>query len=101
MNFLRKITDFVTGKDRVRSHKDSSECHEDGDCSGPRKQQRRYVHRQQPLLTDSPKQGGGVQGLSWYFNALKRDEDGDEAHEFVREEPEEIFADCDEEADAS
>ena len=28
-----------------------------------------------------------MQGFGWYFDALKRDADGDEAHEFVTEEP--------------
>ncbi|QDZ23065.1 hypothetical protein A3770_09p55830 [Chloropicon primus] len=84
MNFFKKISDFITGKDKVKGQRGSGRRHGDedeDDAGGPRKQQR--YQRRQPLLTDSPGRGGGVQGFGWYFGALKRDEDGDEAHEFV------------------
>ena len=86
MNFLKNCLDFITGKDKAdRSQQRGERAHSESDA-GPRKQQRYSHHRRQPLLTDSPDQGGGVQGFGWYFDALKRDADGDEAHEFVTEE---------------
>lgn len=43
-----------------------------------------------PLLVPCPEGDGGLQGLNWYANRLRIDEDGDVAHEFLDEDSSDI-----------
>ena len=87
MNFLKNCLDFITGKDRAKDDVCEGEGERErgrktrgqGGYEGPKQKVQRYNH--QPLLKDAGQ--AGVQGLGWFYDSLKKDEDGDVADEYI------------------
>ena len=68
-----------TTKSRSARKRSSSSSHSGGSRSLPSPS----APRPQPLLVELPRNKGKVQGLDWVEKNLIKDEDGDEAHEFL------------------
>uniref|UniRef100_A0A7S2Z2Z0 Uncharacterized protein n=1 Tax=Chloropicon laureae TaxID=464258 RepID=A0A7S2Z2Z0_9CHLO len=76
MNFLKKIGDFITGKDKAPRDRRGDE---DGQFQEPAQKYQR-TKRREPLLRDSGQ--AEAQGMGWFYSNLKKDEDGDVADAF-------------------
>ena len=81
MNFFKNCLDFITGKDRTgKSQRGEQQGGSGSTYDGPKQKVQRYNH--QPLLKEA-RGKAEAQGLTWFYDGLKKDNDGDVADEFL------------------
>ncbi|KAK3252990.1 hypothetical protein CYMTET_37731 [Cymbomonas tetramitiformis] len=83
--FLRKLSSFFRGK----GYYDQDEETQDNEQATGRFRHTKTVQRDvdvpEPVIAGGGYGGGGIQGLSWYVQSLKEDDDGFIADQFFVE----------------
>uniref|UniRef100_A0A7S0YTP8 Uncharacterized protein n=1 Tax=Polytomella parva TaxID=51329 RepID=A0A7S0YTP8_9CHLO len=85
MNFLQGVKRFFFGSDEDEENENQPNAPQRQNERKPSAKKEKQTVVIAPLLLNAPENSGGVQGLGWFVDSQRIDEDGDVANGFYNE----------------